>query len=348
MRITNTLINIVAIAAVSAALFACSNGNGGGDAPLVDSSGKHPANWIQQHPTSAQSSLGTCAECHGSNLDGGIAKVSCFGANYSINGFQCHAASPANFAANDCSSCHNGPPNGPNGAAFPNNQGAHDTHTGVPSVTCSACHNGLGFGTAHHGDGTQVVSLSPGFQAETVVTDFNFHAVNPANQTNGGTCSGVSCHGGQVTPEWLTGKWSNGSDFDLTTDCQKCHERGTVATPGAKPTPQYNSYYSGDVTSVFVNPGNPINLHDFHLSLNGASLTVVCSTCHNTGTLSDPKAHFSGIATNTFTDPGAAVGFGQTKIGRYDKATKSCFDTNPTNAAGAGACHVANFVGHWQ
>ncbi|HEY4743376.1 MAG TPA: CxxxxCH/CxxCH domain-containing protein [Desulfuromonadaceae bacterium] len=342
MRISNSLINIVAIAVLSAALFACSNGNSGDVAP-VDNNGNHPADWVHKHPAyAAQTQLAACTGCHGDNLDGGKANVSCFGAGYQRSGFQCHTNNPKNYAVDDCGSCHNGPPNGPNGALFPNNQGAHDSHTNVPSVTCSACHNGLGSGTAHHGDGTQVVSLAPGFQAETVTTDFNYHPVNPNDQTKGGTCSGVSCHGGQVSPEWLTGKWSNGNDFNLATDCLKCHEEATAAPGPGKPTkPQYNSYYSGvDATYTGVPASN--TLHHFHVS----GLGKDCTECHNINRLSDSQTHFSGVTTNTFTDPGATVGSAPTKIGTYDKATKTCFNTNLNNSNPG--CHIANFVGHWQ
>jgi predicted CxxxxCH...CXXCH cytochrome family protein len=299
MRIT-TLINIVAIAAVSAALFACSNGNSGNVAP-VDNSGKHAANWVQQHGAAAQASMSACTECHGSDLSGGIANVSC--TTSSINGFKCHATSPA--VTSGCASCHGGAPNGPDGTAFPNNQGAHDSHTAVPNVTCSACHNGLGSGTAHHGDGTQVVNLSPDFQAETVVTDFKFHPVNPAQQTDGGTCSGVSCHGGQVTPEWLTKKWSDGTLFNLATDCKKCHKSQLTAPP------QFNDYFSGS-SALF--PG--VNLHQFHIDTVGLS----CTFCHNVNKL-DNQTHFGGTGAAT---PGITIGGGPTLITVYDISTSTC------------------------
>ncbi|MFA7403324.1 MAG: hypothetical protein WC007_04985 [Pelobacteraceae bacterium] len=37
----------------------------------------HSSGWATAHKTSAKANLESCAECHGENLDGGIAKVSC-------------------------------------------------------------------------------------------------------------------------------------------------------------------------------------------------------------------------------------------------------------------------------
>ena len=92
-------IKIVTVLCGAAALFACSNVNS--NSPLVDSTGKHPADWLENHwvdikqakgksPAEADSLALSCAECHGSDLAGGIAKVSCFSAQ-AQNGQQCHA-----------------------------------------------------------------------------------------------------------------------------------------------------------------------------------------------------------------------------------------------------------------
>lgn len=60
---------------------------------LVGGNGKHPANFATSHPTFALPDGSACTDCHGSDLRGGISKVSCFTA--SRNGTGCHASGPA-------------------------------------------------------------------------------------------------------------------------------------------------------------------------------------------------------------------------------------------------------------
>lgn len=78
-------------------LWGCSNAN---DKNIIlDASGKHPANWVSNHSnlfralpgaiddsTVAKSSA--CTECHGSDLKGGVSKVSCFSQGYAA--MTCH------------------------------------------------------------------------------------------------------------------------------------------------------------------------------------------------------------------------------------------------------------------
>jgi len=75
----------------------CSKSNN--KAGILDATGKHPANWIQNHAsffrqtpgaTDSQTAAQTtsCAECHGSDLKGGIVKVSCFSQGFGAT--TCH------------------------------------------------------------------------------------------------------------------------------------------------------------------------------------------------------------------------------------------------------------------
>lgn len=68
-------------------LWGCSKTND--NSTILDASGKHPANWIVNHREAFRKLAGAnddpaiagksqCVECHGSDLKGGIAKVSCF------------------------------------------------------------------------------------------------------------------------------------------------------------------------------------------------------------------------------------------------------------------------------
>lgn len=65
------------------ALSGCGDANP--QANLDSTSGKHVANWLYEgHLAAAQADLNGCTDCHGTDLDGGIAKVSCL---------QCHIGS---------------------------------------------------------------------------------------------------------------------------------------------------------------------------------------------------------------------------------------------------------------
>lgn len=275
--------------------------------------GEHPDNWITTHKSSARSNIESCRECHGESLNGGISAVSCMSAS-AINGFNCHVTSPAANPV-DCLSCHGGPPFGPYGDSAPNRNFAHTEHTVV--ADCKTCHLDAGYGTADHARATAsggyrpaTIKLSESVKAQTVSTSFSY---SPATQN----CSGVSCHGGQVSPSW-TQKIVLIAGNNLL--CLQCHEPGTapISLCGA-PSPQYNSFYSGTF--------NDLNLHTEHLGMG-----YNCTDCHNIGVLTDFQQHYSGTAVNNptesafnrFVDPGGTIGSSPTNIGQYDKTTKTC------------------------
>ncbi|HEY5975750.1 MAG TPA: hypothetical protein VIU41_13505, partial [Geobacteraceae bacterium] len=73
----------------------CSSGNG--SAPAIDNTGKHPASWAVagtggDHPAAYLTNPAQCVTCHGNDLLGGIAKVSCFSASFA--GITCHPNGP--------------------------------------------------------------------------------------------------------------------------------------------------------------------------------------------------------------------------------------------------------------
>lgn len=96
MRIKSSWIKMITLPLALASLFACGGVNG--DAPpMIDASGKHAENWVQQHwvvykkangGSGAASGMTECSECHGTDLGGGISKVSCFTASF--DGTSCH------------------------------------------------------------------------------------------------------------------------------------------------------------------------------------------------------------------------------------------------------------------
>jgi hypothetical protein len=105
-----------ALLAVLAALaVGCSKKNG---APFDPDAG-HPDRWIATHPDAYRSEGGgTCSECHGHDLLGGISTVSCFSASHNNQG------------------CHEGGPGG-------HPPGWRALHSADPSkaATCAPCHD---------------------------------------------------------------------------------------------------------------------------------------------------------------------------------------------------------------
>jgi predicted CxxxxCH...CXXCH cytochrome family protein len=105
-----------------------------------------------------------------------------------------------------------------------------------------------------------------------------------------GTCSNLSCHGGQTTPEWWTGT------IAVDVQCRSCHEAGTG---------EDNGYFSGR--------------HTLHVSRRGYD----CTVCHSTARLAD--VHFAGLDT-----PGregvapTTIGGADTRVTSYNPATRSC------------------------
>ena len=133
-------------------------------------------------------------------------------------------------------------------------------HDALPKVAgiCITCHSGSGTNTNSHFDTSTPASI-----AGLVIYDAKsgIFSYNPA----GRTCSNVSCHGGQSTPEWLTGT------LNVATDCESCHGRGTS---------QFNSYNSGK--------------HEKHVE--GENLD--CTECHDPVKLATD--HFAGLDTPSF------------------------------------------------
>jgi predicted CxxxxCH...CXXCH cytochrome family protein len=196
-----------------------------------------------------------CALCHGTNLqgpaEGGIG-TACR---------DCHmAGSPLDLS--NCASCHNDPPNSapPAGNVGPNREGAHGIHDGLPKVTgiCITCHNGSGTNTNAHFDTSTPADVSG---LITYDAESGMFTYDPASRS----CAGVSCHGGQTTPDWLTGT------LDVAEACKSCHVQGTG---------QFNSYNSGE--------------HDKHVR----DKNLFCTECHDPNKLA--ADHFSNLDTPEF------------------------------------------------
>jgi predicted CxxxxCH...CXXCH cytochrome family protein len=254
-----------------------------------------PYNDSSHYGVTASTFTGSCATCHDVSAPTAKSGPVCV---------TCHqAASP--LTALNCTSCHADPPNGsaPAGAAYPNIAGAHSGHAALNAagspVSCDTCHNGLGSGTLAHYNAAVSrtapgnVAFSATYNAKTGASSFDNSAAL--------TCSNVSCHGGQTTPNWRTGS------IDVNNQCTVCHASGTA---------QYNSYNSGE--------------HSLHITEFGASATT-CKYCHNTATLA--VSHFTALNTQAMEGPASAtIGGTGTLVTTYVPSTGSC-------SPRTGVCH---------
>jgi predicted CxxxxCH...CXXCH cytochrome family protein len=167
--------------------------------------------------------------------------------------------------------------------------------------SCDTCHNGLGSGTLNHYNSAK--SRTPPGDAAFPATYAAQTGASAFDNSAALSCSNVSCHGGQATPNWQTGT------LDVNTQCTICHVSGTT---------QFNSYNSGD--------------HVFHVNVFGTS-AFTCNLCHNATALA--VNHFTALATPAMEGPASAtIGGGSTLIpaGNYDPATQSC-------SPNTGICH---------
>lgn len=269
--------------------------------------------------TTAGNLATACALCHGATLNGaGGVAPSCMSNTVTVGGIAigCHTTSPASNPIG-CISCHTGAPDGPNGPAAPKgpNRGyAHNKHTRGLSLACSVCHGAAGYGMASHADGTADMFFSSTYRANSNIT-ITYDATAK-------TCAGVSCHGGQTTPDWRV----SGS-ISVTTDCAKCHEIGTGPSPV---TPQYNSYWSGKHAYHVTGAGN-----DFY-KLNHGNVPIACRDCHNTDVLA--TKHFIDLNPAAIEMPPAdTIGGVSTQVSSYNKTLQTCTTS----------CHVIGGEGAW-
>ncbi|MBE0602016.1 MAG: CxxxxCH/CxxCH domain-containing protein, partial [Deltaproteobacteria bacterium] len=147
---------------------------------------------------------------------------------------------------------------------------------------CNTCHDRLGTDTLSHYNranarlGMDALRVPPGDAAILAAYDAKsgISSFNAANRT----CSNVSCHGGQTTPDWQAAAGA----IDVVNACTSCHFSGTT---------QYNSYNSGK--------------HEVHIAQFGRSSTT-CKQCHD-ATKVNVTGHFQNLATYAFEQSPAAT-----------------------------------------
>lgn len=155
----------------------------------------HPSDWVATHNASAKAQLETCMDCHGENLDGGIAKSACV---------QCHAASrdgvskhPLNWG-NYAYARHKAfvAANGTSNCANVLCHGAELAGTGTAPNCATACHLG-GISNKHP-------------EAWTTISGHKNYLGTIANVST--SCKTSACHGSNGKGVFLSGP-----------ACDQCH-----------------------------------------------------------------------------------------------------------------------------
>ncbi|MDH3237340.1 MAG: hypothetical protein OEM47_02235 [Deltaproteobacteria bacterium] len=214
---------------------------------LVNAQGSHPANFLSTHQVFVGSAASECRECHGDDLRGGIANISCFTAS-------CHHGTVPGWASSGShgAAAKRAPGNG----GFVSCQICHASDfTGDGSlVSClnnAACH-GAGVQSPHPqqpwraSSGPTHTDTVPANAPVCAVCHFPGSANNPANHpatpappgTAPGCFNNTLCHGQSAAPhalgpDWLDPAVGGASFHGLTAKqdlayCQSCH-----GTPGS-------------------------------------------------------------------------------------------------------------------
>ncbi len=247
----------------------------------------HPVPFLEAAHTSA-AAAGFAAACGTCHYETGAAEKT--GPTCTV----CHkAGSP--LTTLECASCHSDPPGGP-ATGYPDVAGAHAAHlalkeAGTP-VSCNTCHDRLGtdalshYNRANARPGKDALRVPPGSVAILAAFDARSgtSSFNPAERT----CSNVSCHGGQTTPDWQAAAGA----IDVVNACTNCHFSGTA---------QYNSYNSGK--------------HDLHIASLGRS-PATCKQCHDAAKV-DVAGHFRNLATYAFEQSPSATILPSVGYNRY-------------------------------
>ena len=334
---------ILAAGMVAAGCSTSASNGAGGSVNHITPQGTNVAGWLTSsgpslHSRSATDSFialgntGGCTDCHGSDLLGGISRVSCMS-----NPSACHHGTIADWVAAGSAAQQHGASakRGPGSSSMFACQFCHGTdfRTDRGSTTCFTCHT-----LAPHPDAPWRSGGTDNTHVNTNTVNapvcFRCHADSPAGNVNNphrppspapagtapGCFNGTMCHNQAAAPHatgsvWLVaGPGFHGTDAkaDLTF-CQGCH-----GTPGT-------ILFNGGIAPTSCNPchtaakAHPTDWQGLR-TINGVTIThrtsgnrdVACAICHKT------------------TGPGAGP----------NPAAPSCFSASFTNASGqARSCH---------
>jgi len=302
-----------ALAALSAASFGCANGNmyESGLKGDAEGGGYHPDGFSSpnQHGYAFFDSTSSCAVCHGAELDGGSAGVSC-------------DACPggASWRA-DCTFCHGGtdnqtgaPPKGARGQTAKTDKavGAHGKHVTEgafhSAFDCSNCHRTpMTYKDAGHINGKAEIKFS------------QLAGSSAAYDADDAKCNSTYCHGNGRTPGAAVA-WTS----ETGTTCGSCHGDKDGAD---KLSARHKSHIEGGVTCDKCHNGEIDSNNAFtdktkHIngakevkfaegSWDAASKTCSSTVCHSGDMKWEGKIHEAGYAAkekhgHDFITPGSA------------------------------------------
>ena len=246
-------------------------------------SGVHPAGWTTPasadfHGLSAKiDNASECKRCHGSDLDGGLANVSCgrigcHGKGYHPDGFGRPTATnfhkffipTINYDLNRCKGCHGTDYAGStlSGNVSCNNTGCHIAIDGGPQA-CYTCHGDFA--------DRKIYPQAP---------------VSHITHIEGTTLSPImlncqSCHtvNGFSDPNHIGGSNPNGAEVTLLDATAAIKTKGTVGTP------QYD-YATGSCQNVYCH-GNFTNGNNAQPVWKGTDQSK-CGTCHGDPVTGNP------------------------------------------------------------
>lgn len=187
------LSHLIPTALLALALGGCGDRN---DKAVFSSEGGHSSDWTLTHKTSARADLETCVECHGENLDGGVAKVACS---------QCHPASLAAVSKH---------PVAWGSYAYARHKKFVET-SGTTTCENAVCHGASLAGVAGSGPSCATTChLGGTFQKHPAVwTQLSSHKNYVKANANGSTtCKTLACHGADGKGAFLSGP-----------ACDQCH-----------------------------------------------------------------------------------------------------------------------------
>jgi len=208
-----------------------------------------------------------------------------------------------------CSDCHTGPPTGPDYTNGNPKANSHNAHVVVNGFTCDYCHNAtVTYDTVNN---TYSISTPANHLNKQYDVSGTYIVGGYTYSPGGGTCSNITCHGGQ-NAQWGTtltcsschtndmgmnatvrrGIYKTGNDFTKTShhiagtpddnSCKVCHNRSNHTREGDPNVRLFNEDTGADV----VYDGT------------GASLEAFCVSCHD----SDGASRLGTNALQPFVD----------------------------------------------
>jgi len=284
---------VLAIACALLAVLAggCSKKNG---APFDPDAG-HPDDYITTHPAAYRSTDGACTDCHGGDLLGGIATVSCY--STSRDGQACHPDGPGGHPpgwralhsadpskAATCAPCHDNPSNNLPPNCFDNSL-CHGPKSGHPS----------GWRSAHSRTDPAQASYCAGCHD------------NPSNSLPPNCFNNSLCHGAKSSHPAGWRQTHTGTNPNQASVCAGCHDNPSNSLPpncfnnslchGAK-AGHPDGWLAGSQhgRTAEAAPGGASGMAycaSCHGSKFGGGAGPSCLTCHG-GNAPHPKSNWAG------------------------------------------------------